>query len=195
MLSDLIRCSFRDGSAVKAVLSKPRTKTQPAGSRIDVRPVLIKGTQLFQFATRVSNQEKHLNLTAEEAAKHILGHAGTDFLDCFVRTKTEEVSARFKKSGECRLQRKAVATASEEVPAQSHDRQRQYLLPEGAPIPFLVETAIMTPEGKVRAKHYHKFRQINRYAEFIADARNFGDASVTAAHGGWVVPVDIHTGN
>ncbi|MFN8710113.1 MAG: class I SAM-dependent methyltransferase [Planctomyces sp.] len=51
----------------------------------------------------------------------------------------------------------------------SHNRQRQYLIPEGIPCPFLIRTGIMLPDGRVRSKHYHKFRQINRFLEFVLD--------------------------
>ena len=51
----------------------------------------------------------------------------------------------------------------------AHNRQKQYLMPEGTPLPFLVELGVMTPAGKVIASKYDKFKQINRYLEFIDD--------------------------
>ena len=50
-----------------------------------------------------------------------------------------------------------------------HNRTKQYLLPEGEPVPFLVKLGVMTPEGKVVKAKYDKFRQINRFLEFIED--------------------------
>jgi len=43
------------------------------------------------------------------------------------------------------------------------------VLEEGQPVPFLVELGVMTPEGKVRAKRYDKFRQVNRFLELVED--------------------------
>ncbi len=56
-----------------------------------------------------------------------------------------------------------------QFPIADHDRPRSYLIPDGVPCPFLIHLGVMTSEGQVRAKYYHKFRQINRYVEFIHD--------------------------
>ena len=58
------------------------------------------------------------------------------------------------------------------VPSLSHNRQRRYLLPEGVPVPFLVKLGVMTAQGKVAAARYDKFRQVNRFLEFIEDVRD-----------------------
>lgn len=51
----------------------------------------------------------------------------------------------------------------------SHNRVKQYILPQGKPVPFLVDLGVMTREGRVREAAYDKYRQINRFLEFIQD--------------------------
>lgn len=51
----------------------------------------------------------------------------------------------------------------------SHNRQKRYVLQEGIPVPFLIDLGVMTAEGKVVRTRYDKFRQINRFLEFIED--------------------------
>lgn len=58
------------------------------------------------------------------------------------------------------------ATAFTKVP---HNRVKNYILPEGEPVPFLVQLGVMTADGKVHAQKYDKFRQINRFLEFVDD--------------------------
>ena len=54
-------------------------------------------------------------------------------------------------------------------PQNSFNRSKNYILPEGCAVPFLVRLGIMTAEGKVIAAKYHKFRQINRFLEIFRD--------------------------
>ena len=53
--------------------------------------------------------------------------------------------------------------------SKSANRTKNYLIPEGTPVPFLVLLGIMTPEGKIISSKYEKFRQINRFLEFLDD--------------------------
>lgn len=49
------------------------------------------------------------------------------------------------------------------------DKTKQYIIPEGHPVPFLVYLGIMNDVGKVIQAKYDKFRQINRFLEYIND--------------------------
>ena len=51
----------------------------------------------------------------------------------------------------------------------SHNRKKNYILEEGIPVPFLVELGVQTADGQVVHAKYDKFRQINRFLEFIED--------------------------
>lgn len=51
----------------------------------------------------------------------------------------------------------------------THNRQKRYLLEEGGPVPFLIDLGVMTPEGTIIRSRYDKYRQINRFLEFVED--------------------------
>ena len=50
-----------------------------------------------------------------------------------------------------------------------HNKKKQYILNEGDKIDFLIELGLMSTEGKILKSSYNKFRQINKYLEFIDD--------------------------
>lgn len=55
---------------------------------------------------------------------------------------------------------------------QGSAKKKNYILQEGKTVPFLVLLGIMNSDGKVIAQKYDKFRQINRFLEFIDDTVN-----------------------
>ena len=77
-------------------------------------------------------------------------------------------SALVSKKGKVTVKTKK-RTDVQPAPELTHDRAKKYILEEGIPVPFLVYLGVMTPEGKVIASKYDKFRQINRFLEFIED--------------------------
>ena len=50
-----------------------------------------------------------------------------------------------------------------------HNKKKNYLIEDGTPVPFLIKLGVMGEDGKVFKNSYDKFRQINKYLEFIDD--------------------------
>lgn len=56
------------------------------------------------------------------------------------------------------------------IPQSSgHNRIKNYIIAEGTPVPFLISLGVMTPDGKIINSRYDKFKQINRFLEYIND--------------------------
>ena len=85
-----------------------------------------------------------------------------------IETVREECTVLVSKKGKVTVRRKKRKT--EVRPAdRSHNRRKHYILEEGAPVPFLRDLGVMTEDGKIVRTKTDKFRQINRFLEFIED--------------------------
>ena len=58
---------------------------------------------------------------------------------------------------------------SRAVESLEHNKKKKYIIDEGVPVPFLIKLGVMGEDGKVFKNSYDKFRQINKYLEFIDD--------------------------
>jgi len=150
------------------VLSNTRDADQ--GVKVKVRPVLIRGKINFQETLYRGTQVFHSNCTGEEMLERLSGYMERLFRQAQVVCVSEEATVLVSKKGAVKVKHRRIIESSSQEPASlSHDRSRQYILPEGQPVDFLVSLGVQTPEGRVVRAKYDKFRQINRYLEFIED--------------------------
>ena len=74
------------------------------------------------------------------------------------------------KKGRTSLSIKDVPRAQVDVESEyTHNRQKNYLIDENAAAPFLHALGLAAAAGKIIAKKYAKFRQINRFLEYADD--------------------------
>ncbi len=151
---------------IHMVFSDARKKD--GSSKIKVRPMEQKGHLIFQASEVKGKQEFHKNYEAEELMAQGQTWMVEDFRQLQILTTGENISVLSGKKGNLTVKRKKRAQEGQAV-SLSHNRKKKYLLEEGIPVPFLVDLGVMTPEGKVVNARYDKFRQINRFLEFIDD--------------------------
>ncbi len=172
------------------VLSDSRKKETAA--KIKIRPVLLKDTLVFQETLYRGTQVFHHNYSRDEMAERIcslLGEGQSLFGQAQFAGLDQDASVLVSKKGRMTVKVKK-RTASDGKTGRSeseaggndraahqgrtseelaHNRTRQYILKEGCPVDFLVGLGVQSPDGKVTKAKYDKFRQINRYLEFIED--------------------------
>jgi hypothetical protein len=144
----------------RAVLSKPRRESPY--SKVTVRPVLVDEELRYQFEYRQGDRATHANLLPLEAETELSGLIHRDFRQALLQTPAHDYQVL---DGTKVLRRPPTGKPS----GLGHDRRKRRVLEEGRPVPFLVELGVMTPEGKVRAQRYDKFRQVNRFLELVDD--------------------------
>ena len=160
LLPEILNIDF-----IRGTISNPRGREGII--KIRVRPLEKKGELYFQLESFTKTQAFHENLTAEDACRKIAG-VMERFGQMQIETVREECTVLVSKKGKVTVRRKKRKT--EVRPAdRSHNRRKHYILEEGAPVPFLRDLGVMTEDGKIVRTKTDKFRQINRFLEFIED--------------------------
>ncbi|SEU25286.1 SAM-dependent methyltransferase [Paenibacillus sp. NFR01] len=152
---------------ITASFSQLRSKGEATYSKVQIKPVELKGKLHYQFAYFTGPKVEHRNIPEEQAAEEMMALLRATFRQALVCTAEADyqvlISKKFKVSVLTKSPTKKTAGSL------AHNRKKQYVLDEGEPVPFLVELGIMNAEGKVLAKKYDKFRQINRFLEMVED--------------------------
>lgn len=150
------------------ILSNSRHPEQVQKAKI--RPVLIRGELVFQETAYRGTQVFHENFTAEQMTDRICRALAEQFRQGEFTAKSLQATALVSKKGKLTLKVKNnTSPEQEDLQALSHNRTKHYILEEGKPVDFLVGLGVQTPDGRVTKARFDKFRQINRYLEFIED--------------------------
>ncbi|MCR5330978.1 MAG: SAM-dependent methyltransferase [Lachnospiraceae bacterium] len=171
-IKDLLDKYINDGLKL-AVASNPGVKAEGVASKLKVRPVVLKGKQLFQAARTVGAQELHENTDADGIKSLIAGMLaeGPCFRQLELTGAEGSATVLISKKGHVTVKehgRKAgISLPAGEVGGPDH--KKNYIIREGIAVPFLVELGVMNKDGFVVKARYDKFRQINRYLEFVND--------------------------
>ena len=148
---------------LSAIISNPREKGGIV--KIKIRPVEHKDNILYQCEEHRNNQVFHHNLNEEEAAGYI-ENAMQEFKQMQMETRKFRYQVLVSKKG--KMTRRLQTGRFKEIDL-SHNRKKHYILEEGKAVPFLQDLGVMTKEGEIVRTKFDKFRQINRFLEFIED--------------------------
>lgn len=102
------------------------------------------------------------------------------FRQAEIQTKTGRTTILISKKGKATINHKETKESSakalddagvkvNDTEGLLHNRKKNHILQEGTPLPFLIDLGVMTKEGRIVKAKSDKFRQINRFLEFIED--------------------------
>ena len=157
------------------IISNPRDKEKYI--KIKIRPTIQKERLVFHVEKLTKTQVFHENLDKEGCISAI-----NEFVKAFgqiqVYTELFNTNILISRKGKISIGKKKVVHQVETTGDTkgmkrendlSHNRNKNYILQEGVAIPFLGDLGVMTKEGKVVNSKTDKFRQVNRFLEFIQD--------------------------
>ncbi len=170
-LKELLAMVVNDG-LYQIILSNPREKDR--AFKIKIRPVIVKNTILFQETVYEGTKVFHSNKDAAAMTDRIEQLLTNDFKQCEVEHREYRATVLVSKKGKMTINRKRIENSGTESGTDRriqmmHNRIKKYILDEKIPVPFLIDLGVQTKEGRIVHARYDKFKQINRFLEFIED--------------------------
>lgn len=160
---------YTDRDLKRILISNPR---ESGGTlKMQVRPVQVKDKILFQMTRTIGTQEFHENLEKDVLVSKLQEEMEKNFKQLQLESRRAQGTVLVSKKGKITIKVKEVrGKEKEEFPRMlSHNRTKNYVLKEGIPVPWLIDLGVMSRDGKIRNARYDKFKQLNRFLEFIED--------------------------
>ena len=160
---------LNEKTLVNATISQPRLKSNEL-KRVKLKPIELKGVYTIQLEYQYERILKHENIPLDEFASHF-NLLLEQFRQIHAQFTDQSVHVQLSKKNKV-LWKTDKQTTVKEVNL-SHNRKKQYLLDDTTPYPFLIRLGVQTEDGKVKKQKYDKFKQINRFVEFIDDSLQY----------------------
>lgn len=153
---------------IDMVISGQKNKSEDKAVKVRIRPVILKNEIEYQVSEFVGRKVLHANHGAADVKKKIIDYMTEDFKQAQINmtdaaatilsSKSKTLTCKYKKAGQLKVQRDL-----------SHNRTKKYIIQEGKPVAFMIDLGVMGQDGKIIRTRYDKFRQINRFLEYIED--------------------------
>lgn len=167
IISELLS-HIKNNNLAKITFSNIRNKELEL-DKVIAKPVNIKNDINIQFEYRYKRIIKHENIITADAdkIKIMLEELFSLAKDISVITSDEIINIKISKKFKVSINKKK--TEKKDISFE-HNTSKEYFLDEKQKYDFLIELGIQNKEGKILKARFNKFRQINKYLEFIKHA-------------------------
>lgn len=165
-LNQLLTEIFTD-NLKQVVLSNSKDKDKIL--KVKIRPVLIKDELYFQESAYIGTKVFHENYVKDKIIQKCAAYLETDFKQGEIETTGFKAVILVSKKGKMTIKKHTQKVSEQVGPNFLHNREKQYILDVSKPVDFLVDLGVQDKSGKINKSKYDKFRQINRYLEFVRD--------------------------
>ena len=163
ILFELIK-NIQEDKLIKIVFSDRKSGDF---NKVIIKPIILKSTKNIQIESFKDNKAFHKNIDLNnlQELEDNLKEYIDNFKQILLQIEGSDISFIRKKENFSRKEKESnlIKTSNE------HNKKKQYILNEGDKIDFLIELGLMSVEGKILKSSYNKFKQINKYLEFIDD--------------------------
>ena len=163
ILSEL-RKNIQEDKFIKIVFSD---RQNGEFNKIIIKSLSLKNGKNIQIESFKDNKAFHKNIELDnfQEIEDILKGYMENFKQILLQIENLDISFIKKKESFTKKENKNNLIKN----YIEHNKKKQYILNEGDKIDFLIELGLMSTESKILKSSYNKFRQINKYLEFIDD--------------------------
>ncbi len=163
VLFELIK-NIQEDKLIKIVFSDRKSGDF---NKVIIKPIILKSTKNIQIESFKDNKAFHKNIDLNnlQELEDNLKEYIDNFKQILLQIEGSDISFIRKKENFSRKEKESnlIKTSNE------HNKKKQYILNEGDKIDFLIELGLMSVKGKILKSSFNKFKQINKYLEFIDD--------------------------
>lgn len=157
---------INDRLLIQATISQPRQKSNEM-KRVKLKPIELRGEYTIQLEYQYERILKHENVLLKDFPTYF-EKLLEDFRQIHAEFSDQTIQVQLSKKNKVLWKSNKQQTVKQAN--LSHNRKKQYLLDENTPYPFLIRLGVQSEDGKVKKQKYDKFKQINRFVEFIDDS-------------------------
>lgn len=163
-IDEIIKNALSENKFIYGVFTTPKNKS--SYKKVIAEIVHIKGVNHIQLEKFTSEQVFHENLLFYDAYTAI-DKLMNEYSNINLFTEDNDYQIIVSKKGKIKISKKE---PSKILNTKEHDNKKQYIINENQPCDFLIHLGVMNEEGKVYAKKYDKFKQINKFLEIVHDS-------------------------
>ena len=160
----LLEQAIQENALIQCIWSNPRTKDHY--QKMVLKPIELKNKKMLQLEKFKAHKAYHENIALSEACSNVATIC-TDFKQIQLYTSENDYQCLVNKKGHVHIKKKAPSLRK--PTSLSHNRQKQYILDTPSSKDFLKVLGLMDEKGQIKPSKYDKYKQINRYLEFISD--------------------------
>lgn len=154
----------------KLVLSKSADKEilRTTGRLIEIKGEVYLALESFMADGKAIQK----NIPEKEAVKKIIELVPSVYKQINIITTQGDAEIKVSKKDKITVIDKIKKDATNKVQIEKNNRDKNYIIPDGEPVDFLIELGVQDKNGRIFDKKRSKFRQINRFLELVSDVEN-----------------------
>ena len=159
-----LKKNIQEDKLIKIVFSDRKSRDF---NKVIIKPIILKSTKNIQIESFKDNKAFHKNIDLNnlQELEDNLKEYIDNFKQILLQIEGLDISFIRKKENFSRKEKDSNLIKT----SNDHNKKKQYILNEGDKIDFLIELGLMSVEGKILKSSFNKFKQINKYLEFIDD--------------------------